>query len=141
METNDKTKITVEVVINSSLEKVWKMWTSPEDIVHWYFASDDWHAPRAENELKVGGKFLSRMEAKDESFGFDFEGIYTAVKQNELIEYVLADDRKVSITFTDLGQQICVAETFDPENEYPIEHQQAGWQSILNNFKKYVEGA
>lgn len=140
METNDKKMITVEVVINSSLEKVWKIWTSPEDIVHWYFASEDWHAPRAENDLKVGGKFLSRMEAKDGSVGFDFEGFYTTVIQNKLIEYVLADDRNVSIAFSVLGHQVRVAETFDPENEYPLEHQRAGWQAILDNFKKYVEG-
>ena len=136
-----KTKITVQKSIGAPIEKVWKTWISPEDIVHWYFASDDWHCPKAENDLRIDGKFLFRMEAKDGSFGFDFEGIYTAVKQNELIEYVLADERKVIITFTALSGQTQVTETFDPENEFPQEHQQTGWQSILNNFKKYVEGA
>ena len=139
MESNGKTIITVQVSVNAPLELVWKCWTNPEDIVKWNNASDDWHTTRAENDLRVGGKFNSRMEAKDGSFGFDFEGIYTALKQNELIEYVLPDDRKVSITFTDLDFQTQVTESFDPENVYPQEYQKAGWQSILNNFKKYVE--
>jgi uncharacterized protein YndB with AHSA1/START domain len=139
MESNGKTIITVQVSVNAPLELVWKCWTNPEDIVKWNNASDDWHTTRAENDLRVGGKFNSRMEAKDGSFGFDFEGIYTAVKQNELIEYALGDVRKVSITFSDLDRQTLVTESFDPENVYPLEYQKAGWQSILNNFKKYVE--
>jgi uncharacterized protein YndB with AHSA1/START domain len=139
MESNGKTNITVQATVDAPLELVWKCWNNPEDIVKWNNASDDWHTTRAENDLRVGGKFVSRMEAKDGSFGFDFEGIYTAMKKNELIEYVLADERKVCITFTDLDGQTRVTETFDPENVYPQEHQKAGWQSILNNFKKYVE--
>lgn len=135
----DKIKITVQAVIQAPIDSVWKSWITPEDIVGWNFASEDWHCPKAENDLKVGGKFLFRMEAKDGSFGFDFEGIYTTVKTNELIEYVLADDRKISISFTDLGTQTKVTEIFDAETENPVEMQQDGWQAILNHFKKYTE--
>lgn len=135
----DKIKITVQAVIQAPIDSVWKSWITPEDIVGWNFASDDWHCPKAVNDLKVGGKFLFRMEAKDGSFGFDFEGIYTAVKTNELIEYVLADDRKISISFTDLGTQTKVTEIFDAETENPVEMQQDGWQAILNHFKKFTE--
>lgn len=136
----DKIKITVQAVIQAPIDSVWKSWITPEDIVGWYFASDDWHCPKAENDLKVGGKFLFRMEAKDGSFGFDFEGIYTAVKPNELIEYVLADERKISISFTNLGTETEISETFDAETENPAEMQRDGWQAILNHFRKYVEG-
>lgn len=135
----EKIKITVQTVIQAPIDSVWKSWITPEDIVNWYFASNDWHCPKAENDLKAGGKFLFRMEAKDESFGFDFEGIYTAVKPKKLIEYELADDRKISISFTGLGTETRITETFDAETENPIEMQQGGWQAILNNFKKYTE--
>jgi uncharacterized protein YndB with AHSA1/START domain len=133
------TIIGIESVINAPVEKVWKLFTAPEHIIHWNNASDDWHTPKAENDLRVGGKFTSRMEAKDGSFGFDFSGEYTAVKENELIEYKLGDDRKVAVKFTANGNQTKVEETFDAESTHPIEVQRGGWQSILNNFKKYVE--
>ena len=135
-----KTKINIEVLVNSSVEKVWKHWNTPESIMKWYFASDDWHAPRALNELKVGGKFMTRMESKDGSMGFDFEGTYTKVELNKLIEYVLADDRKIIVTFTVQGKGTLVTERFDPENVNPIEMQKSGWQAILDNFKKFTEG-
>lgn len=131
--------ITVEVKVNAPLEKVWDYWTNPQHIVQWCYASDDWHAPHASNDLRVGGKFNSRMEAKDGSMGFDFEGEYTKVEQHIEIEYVLADARKVNIRFDSDGKETTVTETFDPENENTLELQQAGWQAILDNFKRYTE--
>lgn len=132
-------QITITALINAPVEKVWNYWTAPEHIINWNFASDDWCAPSAENDLRIGGKFKSRMEAKDGSFGFDFEGVYTEVKQHERIEYVLGDNRKVKIEFVKKDIQVEVIETFDPETINPIEMQRDGWQAILNNFKKYVE--
>jgi uncharacterized protein YndB with AHSA1/START domain len=139
METLNKTTITVENTVEAPAEKVWKFWTSPEHITKWNCASDDWHSPFAENDLRVGGKFLARMEAKDGSFGFDFGGVYDEVKTNELIEYTLGDGRKVVVTFANNGQGTKVVETFEAEGTNPIEMQKGGWQSILDNFKKYVE--
>jgi uncharacterized protein YndB with AHSA1/START domain len=133
------TKITVQTNINAPVDKVWETWTTPEHIIQWNNASPDWHTPVAENDLRVGGKFLSRMEAKDGSFGFDFEGIYDAVVTHELISYNLADGRNVKIIFIDKGYQTEVIETFDAENENPVEMQREGWQSILDNFKNYTE--
>lgn len=135
----DKVKITVQTTVQAPINLVWKSCTDPKYILNWYFASDDWHCPKAENDLKVDGKFLFRMEAKDGTFGFDFEGIYTAVKTNELIEYVLADERKISIIFTNLGAETKITETFDAETENSVELQQNGWQAILDHFKKYTE--
>jgi uncharacterized protein YndB with AHSA1/START domain len=134
-----KTRITVESTIKAPLEKVWNYWTLPEHIVHWNFASDDWCSPRAENDLRVGGKFMSRMEAKDGSYGFDFSGEYTQVKPRELIEYTMADGRKVIIDFTENGGETKLVETFEAEDTHSIDLQRGGWQSILDNFKKYVE--
>ncbi len=139
METTNKTTITVQSIVKAPVEKVWKCWTSPEHITQWNNASEDWHTPRAENDLRAGGKFLSRMEAKDGSFGFDFGGEYNEVKTNELIEYTLGDGRKVIINFTGNGNETNVAETFEAENTHSIELQRTGWQSILDNFKKHVE--
>lgn len=138
MEEN-KTNITVTATINAPVEKVWNYWTLPEHITQWYNASDDWHAPHAENDLQTGGKFTTRMEAKDGSFGFDFNGIYDEIKTNELISYTIEGGRKVSITFSENGNETIVTETFEAENENPIDMQRAGWQAILDNFKKYVE--
>ena len=140
MNTNKKTEITVSVIVNAPLQKVWQFWTLPEHIKQWNFASDDWHTPKAENDLRVGGKFLSRMEAKDGSFGFDFWGVYDEIKENELITYTMGDDRKAKIIFINEGNATKVIETFEAENENSIELQQGGWQAILNNFKKYSEG-
>lgn len=139
MDKNDKTLITVETVINAPINSVWKKWTNPDDIVKWNNASDDWHTTRAENDLKVGGKFLSRMEAKDGSMGFDFSGTYNTVKPNEIIEYTADDNRKVQVHFFDGDDKTTIIEVFEAENENPIEMQKLGWQSILNNFKKYTE--
>lgn len=139
METSNKTIITVEATVNAPVEKVWKFWSSPEHITKWNNASDDWHTPYAENDLRVGGKFTSRMEAKDGSFGFDFWGVYDVVVTNERIEYTLGDDRKVKIVFTDKGNATQVIESFEAENENSIEMQKGGWQAILDNFRKYTE--
>lgn len=138
METLHKT-ITVETIIKAPIEKVWKSWTEPSHIINWNKASDDWHTPTAENDLKVGGKFSYRMEAKDGSFGFDFWGIYDKVKEHESIEYTMGDGRKTWITFTGWGNEIKVTETFVAENENSLELQKNGWQAILDNFKKYTE--
>lgn len=139
METTGVTKITVEAVVNAPVEKVWNCWNQPEHIKNWCAASDDWHAPKAENDLKVGGQFSTRMEAKDGSFGFDFGGIYDEVKTNELIEYTMGDGRKVIVKFSSNGNETKVVETFDAENTHPVEMQRGGWQAILDNFKKYTE--
>lgn len=139
MTTTEKTTITVEATVNAPVEKVWKIWSDPEHIVKWCSPSDDWHTPKAENDLREGGKFLSRMEAKDGSFGFDFGGVYDRVKTNEEIAYTIGDGRKVEIWFTPDGDTTKVKESFEAEDINPIEMQQGGWQAILNNFKSYTE--
>ena len=139
MKTQDRTQITVQATINAPAEKVWESWTEPQHITKWCNASDDWHVPHAENDLQTGGTFVTRMEAKDGSFGFDFGGVYDDVKRNERIAYTMGDGRKVTITFINSGDTTTVIETFEAENQNPIEMQQGGWQSILNNFKKYTE--
>lgn len=136
---NNKTKISVETEVNAPIEKTWEMWNSPVAIVHWYSGSADWHTPRATNDLKVGGKFSYRMEAKDGSMGFDFEGIYTEIKPYKQIDYEIADGRKVSIVFSETDTVTKVTETFEAEDINSIELQQQGWQTILNNFKTYLE--
>ncbi len=139
MSTTQKTVITVEAIVNASVEKVWKLWTGTEHITKWNNASDDWHTPKAEHDLKAGGSFVYRMEAKDGSFGFDLGGVFDVVKPNEYIEYTMGDGRKVKITFSNMGNATKVTEAFEAETENSIELQQAGWQAILSNFKKYVE--
>ncbi len=139
METQQATVITVENTINAPVAKVWEFWSKPEHITKWCAASDDWHTPRAENDLRTGGKFLSRMEAKDGSFGFDFGGIYDEVRNNEYIEYTMSDGRKVKITFSANGNTTKVVESFDAESTNSVEMQRGGWQAILDNFKKYTE--
>ncbi len=140
MEANEKIVLTVENVIHAPIQKTWDCWTKPEHIIHWNYASDDWHSPKAENDLKVAGRFNVRMEAKDGSMGFDFEGIYDEVKENELIKYSLADGREVTIQFIEMDNNTKVIESFDAETENSIELQKSGWQAILDNFKKYTEG-
>lgn len=133
------TKITIEAIVNAPVEKVWEYWSKPEHITQWAFASDDWHAPKAENDLKTGGTFSTTMAAKDGSFSFDFGGVYTKVEQYSQIEYTVGDGRTVEISFTDLGNATRVVETFEAENMNSIEMQKGGWQAILDNFKKHVE--
>lgn len=139
MGTSNSTKVTVQAVIQAPVEKVWKYWTEPEHITKWNQATDDWHSPRSENDLRVGGKFLTRMEAKDGSMGFDFFGVYDAVEEHEKISYTLGDGRKVDITFSEQGNETKVVETFDAESTHPIDFQQAGWQAIMDSFKRYTE--
>ncbi len=133
--------IIIETNIDAPIEKVWKAWITPEDIVKWNNASDDWFTPSADNDLKEGGEFMYRMEAKDGSFGFDFSGKYNKIKEQELLEYILADDRKATVAFSEKDGKTTVTQTFEPEPETDndIETQKAGWQAILDNFKKYVD--
>ena len=138
METTQQT-ITVTVIVNAPVEKVWQLWNEPEHIKGWAFASDDWHAPSAENDLRTGGGFKTTMAAKDGSFSFDFGGIYTEVDENKVIAYTMGDGRKVNIQFTANGDTTEIVETFEPESQNSIEMQQTGWQKIMNNFKKYAE--
>ncbi len=134
-----KPQITIHTKVAASLDKVWECWTMPKHITQWYFASDEWHAPKAENDLTVGGKFLTRMEAKDGSFGFDFHGIYDEIEMHKLICYTLGDARKSKIEFKQEGDMVAVTQTFEAEDTNSIEMQRTGWQAILNNFKKYTE--
>jgi uncharacterized protein YndB with AHSA1/START domain len=121
------------------MDLVWKLWTTPEDIVKWNYASDDWHTPMAVNDLRKGGRFSYRMEARDGSSGFDFEGVYDNVILKEKIEYTLADGRKVKITFSGHNGKTRLVETFDAEELNTVELQHDGWQAILDNFKRYAE--
>jgi uncharacterized protein YndB with AHSA1/START domain len=139
METTNATNITVQTIVNAPVEKVWSYFTQPEHVKNWNNASDDWHTPRAENDLQVGGNFVYRMEAKDGSFGFDFGGTYDAVKENEYLEYTIGDGRKVKISFIPQGTSTKVVENFEAETTNSVELQRTGWQSILDNFKKYTE--
>jgi uncharacterized protein YndB with AHSA1/START domain len=132
--------ITVQAIINAPMAKVWEYWTNPEDIKGWSFAGDDWEAPEAENDLRQGGKFKTVMAAKDKSASFDFAGTYTAIKEHELIEYDMDEDKRhVKVGFEETPEGVRITTTFDPENENPMEMQRTGWQSILDNFKKYAE--
>ena len=140
METATKTVITVQNTVNAPVSKVWAYWTAPEHICKWNNASDDWQTPWATNDLRVGGVFVARMEAKDGSLGFDFGGTYDAVNENEYIEYhINGDARKVKIYFTAEGNSTKVMESFEAETENSDELQRGGWQAILDNFKKYTE--
>jgi uncharacterized protein YndB with AHSA1/START domain len=139
METMNKTAITLEATVNAPVEKVWKYWTDPKHIKGWAFASDDWHVPAAENDVRVDGRFTTTMAAKDGSFSFDFGGVYSSVQQNKSMEYIIDDGRKVKIEFSADGYGTRVVETFEPEDQNPIEMQRGGWQAILDNFKKYAE--
>lgn len=133
------TQIKIEATVNGPVEKVWKLWSGTEHIVKWNTASPDWHTTKAENDLKVGGKFNSRMEAKDGSFGFDFAGTYDVVDLNKRIAYTMGDGRRASISFSPQGNSTKMDITFDAESENPIEMQKGGWQAILDNFKSYAE--
>ena len=134
-----RTQITVTATINAPINKVWESWNKPEHITQWCQASDDWHAPKAENDLRTGGKFSTTMAAKDGSFSFDFGGVYDEVRENEIIAYTIDDGRKVKVVFETEGDNTRVTETFEAENTNSVEMQRDGWQAILNNFKKYTE--
>lgn len=132
-------QIQVSTLIHAPIEKVWEYYTSPEHITKWAFASDDWEAPHAENDVRVGGKFLTRMSSKDQKEGFDFTGVYTQVEELELLEYKMDDGRKVSVRFIPKENSVEVVTIFEMEHENSRELQQGGWQAILENFKKHVE--
>ncbi len=136
---DEKENISVETTIEAPLEKVWKCWITPEDIVQWNNASDDWYTPKADNDLTEGGEFVYKMEARDGSFSFDFSGTYKKIEEKQLLEYALIDGRKVSVVFEESGDETKVTETFEPEAENSVDTQREGWQAILDNFKKYVE--
>jgi uncharacterized protein YndB with AHSA1/START domain len=131
-------QITVETFVKAPVETVWAAYTTPENIKQWNTASDDWHTTKSSVDLRVGGAFTSRMEAKDGSFGFDFAGTYTKVVPNEIIEYAFGD-RNGTVEFIDDADGVTVRVTFDAETQHPLEQQRQGWQSILNNFAKHVE--
>ena len=131
--------ITVEASVHAPLEKVWKAWTTPEHIMKWNHASEDWECPYAENDVHVGGKFLSRMSAKNGSTSFDFSGIYSEIIPLSRIAYTIEDGRTVSVTFEEKDGVTHLSETFEMENENTEEKQYEGWQSILINFKEYTE--
>lgn len=139
MTTTSKINITVQATVNAPVEKVWDAWTQPGHITRWNQASDDWHSPKAENDVRTGGKFNVRMEARDGSAGFDFEGVYDDVQPHKLIEYTMPDGRKVSVKFDQSGEKTTVTETFEAETMNSQELQRDGWQAILNNFKNYTE--
>jgi uncharacterized protein YndB with AHSA1/START domain len=132
-------KITVETVVNAKVNDVWNAWSNPADIKQWNAAQHDWHTTRSTVDLREGGKFLSRMEAKDGSVGFDFEGTYTHIVPHKSIEYQMNDGREVKVEFIESIGGILVKETFDAETENPPELQRTGWQAILDNFSRYVE--
>lgn len=131
--------ITIKTTVNLPADQVWKYWTEPEHITQWNQASDDWHCPKASNDLRTGGSFSATMAAKDGSFSFEFGGVYDEVVQHKTIAYTMGDGRKVRVTFNYKGNKTEITEVFDPEMQNPREMQEAGWQSILNNFKKYAE--
>jgi uncharacterized protein YndB with AHSA1/START domain len=134
-----ETKINVRATVNAGIEKVWKLWNNPEDIIKWNSPDPSWHSPSSENDLRVGGKFKNRMEAKDGSFGFDFEGIYDTVILNQEITYTMGDGRQATTIFTEQDGKTLLATTFDPETENDPEFQKQGWQAILDNFVKHAE--
>lgn len=134
-------RIAIEAIVNRKRADVWKVWNEPNHITNWNFASDDWCCPRAENDLRVGGRLCNRMEAKDGSVGFDFEAIYDEVIHETKIAYTMTDGRKAETTFEDLDEKTRVSTVFDAERENPVELQRMGWQAILDNFKQYAESA
>lgn len=133
------TVITVATEVAAPVEKVWQFWSEPAHITKWCNASDDWHTPNATNDLRTGGQFSTRMEAKDGSMRFDFGGTYTEVTPHKHIAYEMGDGRKVDITFESDGSATKVTESFEAESENPVEMQKGGWQAILDNFKHYTE--
>jgi uncharacterized protein YndB with AHSA1/START domain len=134
-----KEMIHTEITVRVPVEKAWEYWTLPEHIIHWNFASKDWQCPRAINDLRVGGTFNYRMEAKDKSAGFDFDGVYDEVEEFTKIEYTLGDNRKVKIQFIPVGEGTRILQDFQAENENPVDLQKFGWQAIMNQFKVYAE--
>ncbi|WP_347158981.1 SRPBCC domain-containing protein [Pontibacter chitinilyticus] len=139
MKTEEITAITVETTLAAPVAQVWSLWTEARHIKKWYYASDDWYAPDAVNDLQVTGTFSTTMAAKDGSMAFEFEGVYTRIVPLKAIDYTLNDGRKVSVIFTSKGNETTVTEVFEPETSHPLDLQKNGWQAILDNFRKYVE--
>lgn len=137
----NSTPITITATVNAPIEKVWEYWNSPEHIPKWAFADESWEAYDAKNELRTGGKFSTMMGAKDKSASFEFGGTYSNVEDHKVIEYDMDDKRHVKTTFEETPEGVKITQTFDPEQENPEEMQKAGWQAILNNFKKHAETA
>lgn len=133
-------KLTISAHAKAPIDAVWRAWTTPADIMQWNAASDDWHTPYAVADIREGGTFLSRMEARDGSFGFDFEGTYTRVVPPQAIDYVMSDGRRAETTFTAEHGGVTIRTTFDAEAENSAEMQQQGWQAILDRFVRHVEG-
>jgi len=131
-------RITVEAIVNAPVGEVWRAYNTPEDIMQWNAAADDWHCPASSVDLREGGEFSSRMEAKDGSFGFDFAGTYTKIVEHERIDYAFGE-RSATVEFEPVGDAVRVRVSFDPENEYPLDQQREGWQAILSNFARHVE--
>ena len=135
----EATKITIHVTISAGIQKVWNYYTQPEHITKWNFASPDWHCPSASNDMRIGGKYTARMEAKDGSFGFEFEATYSEITENQKFVYIMPDGREVSVSMNEDNHLTNITVCFDAETENPVDLQRAGWQAILNNFKNYVE--
>jgi uncharacterized protein YndB with AHSA1/START domain len=133
------TQITIQAIVSADRNKTWTCYTEPQHIVNWNFASDDWCCPAASNDLRSGGKYSARMEARDGSWGFDFEAVYDQVIEGEKLAYTMGDGRKAVIDFSNEGSSTVVRIVFEAEDMNPVDMQKAGWQAILNNFKKYVE--
>lgn len=131
--------IEIEETIKAPISTVWDAWTNPKHIINWHFAIPEWHSPAAESDLKVEGKFKIRMEAKDGSMGFDYEGIYTDFAVNKSIASKLSDDRKVNVVFEEITDGTLIKQSFEPDNQAPLDMQEAGWQGILKHFKEYTE--
>ncbi|MGH2624416.1 MAG: SRPBCC family protein [Sphingobacterium sp.] len=134
-----KNEITVEAKVNAPVEKVWHVWNNPDDIMQWNSADPNWHTPSSENDLRVGGKFKNRMEAKDGSFGFDFEGTYTKVDLNKEISYTMSDGRKATTVFDQSNGTTLIQTKFDAEDQNDLSFQKQGWQAILDSFVQYIE--
>ena len=139
MTTQESKTITVSASVKAPVSKVWQCWNTPSDIIQWNTATPEWHTPKAEHDFRVGGKFKIRMEARDGSMGFDFEGVYDAVELHKYIEYTIGDGRKVKIHFAEEDGETKIIEEFEAEDTNPLEMQRNGWQAIMDNFKKYVE--
>jgi len=130
--------IQIKALVNAPIEKVWEAWNTPDDIMQWNSADPSWQCPNSENDLRTGGRFKHRMEAKDGSFGFDFEGVYDNVEHHKKIAYTMGDGRKAVTSFTSQGAETLIETSFEPETTNSLEMQQQGWQAILNNFVNYV---
>ena len=132
-------KIIISTNVNAKIEKVWQYYNQAQHIIHWNFATDEWCCPKVETDFIEGGKYLARMEAKDGSFGFDFEAVFDEIREPEWVAYTMGDGRRAEIEFREEGEKTVVKISFDPDQSHSREMQRDGWQAILSNFKKYAE--